>query len=99
MLAVAVAADDIRTMLRHALPEEAHNVVVALLPCQLVFAGSAYGFRYLRVCVQAVERIFAAGQRVKDGPVVEFLRHTQDRKSTRLKASPEWMSYAVIAVK
>ena len=77
MLAVAVAADDIRTMLRHALPEEARNVVVALLPCQFVFAGCAYGFRYLSVCVQAVERIFAAGQRVKDGPVVEFLRHAQ----------------------
>src|SRR5262245_47831028 len=72
--AVAVAADDVGAMFGHSLPEEAGHVVVTLGAGQFVIACRADGLRYLRVRMQAVQRVFAARERIEDALVIELAR-------------------------
>src|SRR3989442_1121 len=75
--AVAVAADYIRSMMRHPFPEEARNVVIALLTGQLIIASRANGLRDLCVCVHPVERVLAARKRVEDPLMIKLSRDAQ----------------------
>src|SRR5262245_55108162 len=64
-LTVAVSSDDIRAVARHPLPEEACDIVIALLSGHLVLAGGSNCLWYLSVRMQPIERILSTCERIK----------------------------------
>ena len=71
VLVLAVAPDRVGAVERDPLPERLGDRAVAGLSRDLAVEGGADGLRDLRVRVQAVERVLAAGEGVEDRPVVE----------------------------
>ena len=71
VLVLAVAPDRVGAVERDPLPERLGDRAVARLAGRLAVEGGADGLRDLRVRVQAVERVLAAGEGVEDAAVVE----------------------------
>src|SRR5262249_9105998 len=76
-LRIGVAADGIRAVLRHAMPEQACDVAIALLAGQLVLAGRTDHFRNLCVPAHAVESVLTTSQGIKQRMVVEGACHPE----------------------
>src|SRR2546425_9841301 len=64
-------------MMRDAFPEESCDIVVTLLAGEFIIAGCADRFWYLRVRMNAVERVLASCQRVENPFMVKLARDSK----------------------